>query len=200
MKVEGIHQGSLISTMLNKQSSSQAPQDSKENVNKEQAAANMESSVNVSLNITLPRQTLDTIERIGSVTDFLNSTAKNIRETDSSLKLSADIVSRMKDDLSRIVKNYPPFPIESSERRDILRSYLSLRKEIDRMTVPTPPAPVYERMGNLWGNLFTGSSGKIQTPDLTETSGDLAVKEALSSVTLIGDSILQTRTALGASI
>lgn len=71
-------------------------------------------------------------------TDRRNA-ATLIRQVDTKLEAIITHVETMKANLAKIVKNYPPFSIDSKERMDLLRSFISLRKEIDSMTIPAPP-------------------------------------------------------------
>ena len=43
-------------------------------------------------------------------------------------------IDRMKEQLGRIIKNYPPFPPGSEERVKFLRSFTALRKQIDQLS------------------------------------------------------------------
>ena len=155
----------------------------------------------VSINITIPRQTMETIEKIGSVTDLLNTTAKNLRETGTTLKLSSDLMAQMKEDLGKIIKNFPPFPPESAERRDILMSYQTIREQIDKMSIPPPPAPVYERVQVLWKELFSANKpNAIETPALNLNATDSQVQQADEQLTFTRSAVTQLREAIGASI
>jgi len=155
----------------------------------------------VSVNITVPRQTLETIEKISSVTDVLNTTAKNLRETGSSLKQSSDLMAQMKTELSKIVKNFPPFPPESAERRDILMSYQAIREQIDKMSIPPPPAPVYERVQILWKELFSANKpNSVDTPALSQNATDTQVQQADEQLTFTRSAVTQLREAIGTSL
>jgi ribosomal protein L11 len=155
----------------------------------------------ISVNITVPRQTLETIEKISSVTDVLNTTAKNLRETGNSLKQSSDMMAQMKTELSKIVKNFPPFPPESAERRDILMSYQAIREQIDKMSIPPPPAPVYERVQSLWRELFPASKpNSVDTPALSQNATDTQVQQADEQLTFTRSAVTQLREAIGASL
>ena len=86
----------------------------------------------VSLNITVSQRTLDTIQKLGEVSDVLNSMAKSLRSTDKALKASTEVITKMKEQLGKIVKNFPPFPLESSERRDLQAGSDHSRGRCDR--------------------------------------------------------------------
>lgn len=159
------------------------------------------SSDQVSINITVPRQTLDTIEKIGSIGEVLNGAAKNIRETGTALKLSSDLMAQMKTELGKIIKNFPPFPPESAERREILMSYQSIREQIDKMSIPAPPAPVYERVQTMWQEVFPANKqSKLDTPSLTQNATDTQVHQADEQLTFTRSAVTQLREAIGASL
>lgn len=132
----------------------------------------------VSVNIQVSRNTLDMIKRLGDVSEFLNTTAQKLHETESGLTASSDLMVRMKAELEKIVKNFPPFPLDSKEREQILMSYNALQKEILKMMVPPPPQPVYERVKHLWQNLFNGDESRISAPELPVNAPDSHVKAA----------------------
>jgi hypothetical protein len=155
----------------------------------------------VSISITVPQLTLDTIQNISSVSDLLNSTAKSIRETGSSLKASSDLLSQMKSELGKIIKNFPPFPPESAERREILMSYQSIREQIDKMSIPAPPAPVYERVQSIWQEVFPANKqSRLDTPALTQNATDSQVQQADEQLTFTRSAVTQLREAIGASL
>lgn len=155
----------------------------------------------VSVNITVPRQTIEALEKIGGVTELLNSTAKSLRETGTSLKLSSEMIAQMKEQLGKIVKNFPPFPPESAERRDILMSYQAIREQINQMSVPPPPAPVYERVAYLWQDLFpAGKRSSVNTPELSPTATDSQVQQADEQLTFTRAAVTQLRESIGASL
>jgi hypothetical protein len=119
--------------------------------------------------------------------------AKNIRETDSALQGISDTVDRMKVNLEKIVKNWPPFSPDSSERKAYLMSCVSLRKEIVKMTVPPPPKPVYEKNKIVWDNLGAHDGGKFSVPEISDSSTDAQVKTALGKLYELGSKIAAGR-------
>jgi hypothetical protein len=68
---------------------------------------------------------------------FLNSVAMRIRVANSTMAKIETIIDRMKEQLGRIIKNYPPFPPGSEERVKFLRSFKALRQEIDQLSFST---------------------------------------------------------------
>jgi len=120
----------------------------------------------VSIKVELPQKTVDTLQNMGNISDFLNSVATNLRQTNDGLTAASAIVTDMKASLERVIKNYPPYPIEDRGRMEELMGYSSLQKQIMQLMVPPPPPPIYEKVQHLWENLTTGPNGTIQTPSV----------------------------------
>jgi len=116
------------------------------------------------------------LQRIeGSVTDK-EKIATSIRQTDSALDAVSSRVQAMKASLAKIVKNYPPFSIDSKERMDYLRSFTTLRKEIDSMTIPPPPPRTsVEMKSEIWQE--KGLTGLLPG-ELSSNASDAQVRRA----------------------
>lgn len=127
---------------------------------------------------------LDTTRAIEEMHARLNERARGVRETNEALNQVTERTVGMQQVLQGIVKNFPPFPPESSERRDVLMSYLSIRKELERLTVPPPPPPVYEHVKHLWEQLFdTNGRLKIEAaPDVRTDESDAGVRGVLDAL------------------
>lgn len=139
------------------------------------AAGVVSDSVQLRSSVTL--KNLDTVRAIEIMHASLNQQAKGVRETNESVNKAVEQVVKMKTGLDGIVKNFPPYPLESKERNDILMQYSSLRKELLSLMVPPPPPPVYEKVKQMWGELFD-QNGKIQStnvPPLETKSNDAQV-------------------------
>lgn len=131
---------------------------------------------------------LDAVKAIEQMHSRLNDLVKGVRQSNEELNKAAEQVSQMQSGLMTIVKNFPPYPIESQERRDLLMSYMSLRKEIESMMVPPPPQPVYEKVKSMWEALFA-QNGQMQAsaiPDLDAGSGDKLVQVAAETLQQTG--------------
>jgi len=63
-------------------------------------------------------------------------------------------------------------------------SYVSLRKEIEKLTFPKPPAPVYENNQKLWEKIDFSEKRKVAEafPVLDETSTDSQVRRVVGSL------------------
>jgi hypothetical protein len=154
----------------------------------------------VSIQLEVPRKTLETLQQFGQVGDFLNTLATNLRHTQEALKSSSDVIDKMKEKLDTIVKNYPPYPMYSKERMAILLSYSGLQKEIRSLMVPPPPPPVYEKVQHLWQNLFTSQDGTVPAPKLPMDASDAQVKLAATQLDSLSGQVSHVREALSNSI
>lgn len=154
----------------------------------------------VSFDIDSSRQSLDTLQRIGQISSALNATAIRIRETGDVLKSSAEAVSNMGGALNKIVKNYPPFSLEDEERKKILMSYISLRKQIEKLTIPTLPPPINEKVKGMWQELFAQTDGRIVTPALSEQASDSVVQAAANQLSTTGATINRLLETIQASL
>ena len=65
-----------------------------------------------------------------------NTLAKVVREVDTTMENMEHYIDDMKKHLMAIVKNYPPFPLNSEDRANLLRSFVSIRKVIEHLTYP----------------------------------------------------------------
>ena len=123
---------------------------------------------------------LDTVRAIEQMHASLNQLAKGVRETNESINSAVDQIDAMKNSVQGVVKNYPPFPIDSKERNDRLMEYTSLRKELLSLMVPAPPAAPYEKVKLMWSTLFD-SNGQIKqslVPELSKGSSDAQLVDA----------------------
>lgn len=143
----------------------------------------------VSIRVELPKNTVDTLKNMGNISDFLNSVATNLRQSNEGLKATTAIIDQMKQSLDTIIKNFPPYPVESKERMEQLMSYSSLQKQILSLMTPPPPQPVYEKVKHLWEGLTSGIAGTIQTPTLPLNAPDTHVKAAVKQLDVISGQI-----------
>lgn len=72
------------------------------------------------------------------VGDQVNRVATDVRAIDSGADGFQHMLFAMRDALTGIVKQYPPFPPDSRQRADFLNNFSNLRKEIDALTFPPP--------------------------------------------------------------
>ncbi|MDD2273723.1 MAG: hypothetical protein PHP95_13920 [Desulfuromonadaceae bacterium] len=143
----------------------------------------------VSIKIELPQKTIDTLQNMGNISDYLNSVATNLRQTNEGLAAANAVAEQMKASLDKIIKNYPPYSIDSKERIDQLMQYSSLRKQIMSLMTPPPPQPMYEKVKHLWEGLTSGIGGAIQTPSLPQGAPDSHVYAASKQLDSISSQI-----------
>jgi len=74
-----------------------------------------------------------------------NAAAAAIGKSDRSLAVLGQKIDALKAPLDTIVKNFPPFTPEDKARMALMRTYASIRKEIDQLTLPAPPEVVKAR-------------------------------------------------------
>lgn len=153
----------------------------------------------ITIQLDVSKSTLETLKKVGSVSELLVKTAQNIRKTDESLSAGATIVAQMKESLGKIVKQYPPFPPDDRNRMEILMSYSGLQKQISSLMIPPPPPPVYEKVQHLWENLFSNQAS-LQTPQLPANVPDSHIKVANDQLANLQNQIGLVQEALGNSI
>lgn len=103
--------------------------------------------------------------KISQHIDGRNAQAKALQLSFAKLQEASKSLVPLKTQLFKIVKNYPPFGIDSESRREILRSYSAIRKEIDSMTIPAPPKQFYDAHASFLAPYFDGQ-GKLALQDL----------------------------------
>lgn len=138
-----------------------------------------EEAVSVSL-----QRAAGTMGRLVGVNEEINLVAKGIRETDGALQQASGLIDQMKTRLEKVIKNFPPFSADSQDRRDLLMSYSSLRKEILKLTFPPPPSPVYEKNTSLWEKLGYNDQNKlaVAVPELSASASHEQVKAVSTSL------------------
>jgi hypothetical protein len=125
-------------------------------------------------------KSMDTAKAIDQMHAAMNQLAAGVGKTNEELKKATVRVGQM----ATIIKNYPPYTVDSEHRKEILMSYASIREEIIKMTVPPPPPPVYEKVKGMWSTLFE-QNGQIlhhAVPALHATSSDWEVQAAATNL------------------
>jgi hypothetical protein len=72
------------------------------------------------------------------VNEKINSLAKSQRFYQGQLQQMDDSIERIKTQLEKILKQFPPYPPGSEDRMRALRAYAGYRKLIDQLTIPPP--------------------------------------------------------------
>src|SRR6185369_15549311 len=114
--------------------------------------AGVQDSVNVGSKSLL--NSFNFMENMRAVSEEINAYAKIVRHTDAVLEKASNQVDLMKRPLEANIKNFPPFPPGSEQRADLLKSYISLRKEIDKLTVPAPVDVSTPALKQMFTDLF----------------------------------------------
>lgn len=76
--------------------------------------------------------------RLQDVKDGLQNAAVGDRQRLVEAERRRELARQMQANLMAIVKNYPPFPPESEERRHYLELAIGLRKQMEALIVPPP--------------------------------------------------------------
>ncbi|HEX9024739.1 MAG TPA: hypothetical protein VF799_12965 [Geobacteraceae bacterium] len=145
------------------------------------------SPTNDQVQLTTPSATLKSLETaktIGQIHAYRNQLVSDTRTTADELNRATGWLDQMQTNLAAVIKNYPPYPLEDTKRKDLLMSYSSIREQIIKMTVPVPPAPVYEKVKGMWSSLF-GQNGQIlphAVPGLHAVSSDSEVQAASATL------------------
>jgi hypothetical protein len=134
------------------------------------------------------------------VNSSFHKIAARINAADTAIKTVNEYVEKMKAELETIVKTYPPYPPGSTERVKILRSYSSVRKIIDQLTIPPPEEWTEKIMAgqarfSQAGNQDTNEKAVqivqeqpvptatgLNIPDLSDTATDAEVNDAVSKL------------------
>jgi hypothetical protein len=154
----------------------------------------------VAIKVELPQNTVDTLQRMGNISDFLNSVATNLRQTNEGLTAASAVVEQMKTTLDNVVKNYPPYPVDSQGRMEQLMNYSALKKQIQGLMVPAPPQPAYEKVKHLWEGLTSGVGHSIQVPSLPQDAPESHIRAASKQLEAISSQINLVRETMSNSI
>ena len=129
--------------------------------------------------------------------DELNQAASFLREAGSTLDKAAKTLDALEKGLEKIVKIYPPYPLDDPQRVDLLNKLSGLRKEIDSLTFPPPErlnavgrllGGGESQAGNLGvdGNAAPGSDPITDIPALDpKSASDKEVSQAYEQVKLL---------------
>jgi flagellin-like hook-associated protein FlgL len=150
-----------------------------------------------------------------------NSAAKSIKVADSTMGRIETLIDQMKEQLGRIIKNYPPFLPGTEERVKFLRSFTALRRQIDQLSF----APDYKEVVEITadpvtvpkagdGEAAVGNRGPRTTilnqqvsidaaglniPELSEKATDAEIQAAIESLQDAEKALAQKRSELAAN-
>lgn len=152
-----------------------------------------------------------------SINSSVNKAAMSIRTADRTMKTIGNHIGSMKSQLEIIVKHYPPFLTNSSERIRALRSFSAFRKEIDALTLPPldegaakimADPNVFPQAGSQTVVVGNSGSGAIQgqqvhtgpaglnIPALPDTATDAEVNAAINRLDSALNTLSQRRAGL----
>jgi archaellum component FlaC len=137
------------------------------------------------------------LNRLNLLKSDLKGVAKNIHSSDNNMEAVEKYVDNMKNQLGKIVKNYPPFPQESQERIAILRNYSSIRKIIDKLTFPPREDFIPETI--TWENTLQekfSEKNRPNIPELASTNTDSEITASLEKLEIVKEALKQNRNDL----
>lgn len=123
------------------------------------------------------------------VKEYVQST---VRTKDEFLFDLRNKLSMAKNALESVIKNYPPFPMGSDERIKYLKSFSAVKKQIDALTVPTPPKES-EASDNYTFEIVDGKvkilsksdvTKNINIPDLAESSSNSEIIDTFKKLNM----------------
>lgn len=101
--------------------------------------------------------------------DARQRAAETVKHAFQAIGQIGTLLGRMQQGVQQILKQYPPYPLESQERMELLKSIAGLRKQIDALTFPPPDS---------------GQVSLIGRPGRTDNAGDLEFELAGRQYTL----------------
>ncbi|MBM4329741.1 MAG: hypothetical protein FJ117_00720 [Deltaproteobacteria bacterium] len=120
----------------------------------------------------------------------LQLAAKSIRAADQVMEKIEIYIDRMKAQLDRIVKNYPPFPPGSEERISLLKSFTALRRQIDQLTIPPAEQGILKITGD------PSFVSDLNIPRLSESAPDSEIYAALENLGIAKETLAGKRAGL----
>ncbi len=151
------------------------------------------------------------VDRLEAIYSRFNSVARTIRVADENMGKIENYIDRMKAELQRIVKNYPPFPPGSEERVKRLKSVIAFRRLIDQLTIPPPneefarkTVPDHDAVSKInysqkvlsEGNLYQKRPEGLDIPQLPEDANDEKVYAFAEKLDTAGEMLRQSRSDL----
>lgn len=110
--------------------------------------------------------------------DVQQSAAVADRQRLATAETIRGLAREMRANLMAIVKNYPPFPLESQERQRYLELAVGLRKQMEALTVPPPDKGGPPSLSADGQALLSGLSPQASDADVAAAADALAGLEA----------------------
>lgn len=163
---------------------------------------------------TVSSQTQDRIQlsHLEKLNAESQEVAVDIRKVNQSMEVIGSHLSDMQTTLDQLVKIYPPYPPESTERIEALRQFNALRNMIDQLTLPDQTGGMHSIISKEDGSaseqdihitmgdqeirfrrqpVHTGQNG-LNIPELSDTASDREISQALSQ-TIAAQKMLQSK-------
>jgi uncharacterized phage infection (PIP) family protein YhgE len=162
--------------------------------------------------IKVPSQDRIQLNKLEATNSKAQQIAQQIRQMNESMETIDSHLSEMRAKLEHLVKIYPPYPPDSTERIDALRQFSALRKMIDQIT-RSVGADGTANVLSAAGDLASGSDlatsmgenklfldhrplqpgqGGLEIPDISANASDDQVSGALDR-TIAAQAALQAR-------
>lgn len=135
--------------------------------------------------------------RVQSEKEVALSVGQRARQTDATFEKALVLLDAMKEKLSTITKQFPPFATDSQERRRYLEEFSSLRAQIEALTFPREP----ETAGT-WSTLtFPPEHVDLGIPQLNPHSApDSSIQAAQTQLDTVIADVAGQRSALYDSV
>jgi len=120
------------------------------------------SAKEVSDDVSREKQAISASQVVGAYAQLrdrqeaLNSAASLVREVGNTADKASQLLIMMESELGEVVKMYPPYPVDSPERVQLLNNFGGLRKQIESLTFP--PAESLDAVGRLLSDQVGGKS------------------------------------------
>lgn len=143
-------------------------------------------------------------ERLAEL-DVSNRTAQAVRAADAAMAQVGDSVAKIKQALTQIVKQYPPYGQESRERLEYLSSIAGLRKQIEAVAPFLSFAGDGQQAVSFPGedkalDLADFGLGQLDIPELGPKASDAEVAAALVKVEAVEVRVGTNRAALAEAV
>ncbi len=108
---------------------------------------------------------------IDAVKEKRNAIAMTVRQVDATMETIDDNISRMKDQLTRIVKQYPPYPPDSKDRKNILQNFGQMRRLIERLSFPPVQGDESMNIARMEASMQEPATAEFQRAFVEESQG-----------------------------
>jgi septal ring factor EnvC (AmiA/AmiB activator) len=131
------------------------------------------------LGITADRNQLK-FGKLAAIKTECQDLARTIRLADSCMEAIDRNLEEMKDRLKGLLKQFPPFPLDSDERIQRLKTINTIRKQIEQMTFPALKPSSEDAIGK---SKEIQEFQEVTIPELEITASETVLHAALKSYT-----------------